>query len=108
MYKIIFIEESLILCITKKYNKEVMFIFKELYDKFLYLIYSVSGEFEIPIWEKYTLSIEEAAEYFRIGENKLRRIISKDKFADFILWNGNRAQIKRKLFEKYIDKLNYI
>ena len=85
-----------------------MFIFKELYDKFLYLIYSVSGEFEIPIWEKYTLSIEEAAEYFRIGENKLRNIINKDKFADFILWNGNRAQIKRKLFEKHIDKLNFI
>lgn len=92
----------------KTYNKEVIFIFKKLYDKFLYLIYSVSGEFEIPIWEKYTLSIEEAAEYFRIGENKLRHIISKDKFADFILWNGNRAQIKRKLFEKYIDKLNFI
>ena len=30
---------------------------------------------DIPIWEKYTLSIEEAASYFRIGENKLRRLI---------------------------------
>ena len=29
---------------------------------------------EIPVWEKYTLSVEEAAAYFRIGENKLRKI----------------------------------
>ena len=50
----------------------------------------------IPVWERYTLSVEEAAAYFRIGENKLRRIISENQNADFILWNGNRAQIKRK------------
>ena len=59
---------------------------------------------EIPIWEKYTLTIEEAASYFRIGENKLRRLISEDKDAGYILWNGNRPQIKRVLFEKYIDQ----
>lgn len=63
---------------------------------------------EIPVWEKYTLTIEEAAAYFRIGINKLRRIISEDPDADFILWNGTRAQIKRKKFEEYIDKLNVI
>ena len=53
----------------------------------------------IPVWERYTLSVEEAAAYFRIGENKLRRIISENQNADFILWNGNRAQIKQKKFE---------
>ena len=63
---------------------------------------------EIPIWEQYTLSIEEAAAYFRIGENKLRRIISENRDADFILWNGTRAQIKRKKFEEYVDKLSAI
>ena len=62
----------------------------------------------IPVWERYTLSVEEAAAYFRIGENKLRRIISENQNADFILWNGNRAQIKRKMFEKYIDGLTAI
>ncbi|MCJ0149969.1 excisionase, partial [Clostridioides difficile] len=25
---------------------------------------------DVPIWEKYTLTIEEAAKYFRIGESK--------------------------------------
>lgn len=62
----------------------------------------------IPFWECYTMSIEEAASYFRIGINKLRRIISEDTNADFILWNGNRAQIKRRKFEEYIDRCNEI
>lgn len=62
----------------------------------------------IAVCERYTLSVEEAAAYFRIGENKLRRLISEDRDADFILWNGNRPQIKRKKFEEYIDKLNII
>ena len=63
---------------------------------------------EVPVWEKYTLSIEEAAAYFRVGENKLRKIIAETPDADFVLWNGTRAQIKRMLFEKYIDRLNVI
>lgn len=63
---------------------------------------------EIPFWEQYLLSISEAAAYFRIGENKLRSIVNADKDAEFILWNGNRAQIKKKKFEEYIDKLNVI
>ena len=62
----------------------------------------------IPIWERYTLSVEEAAKYFRIGENKLRKIISENEDAEFILWNGNRPQIKRILFEKFIDKCNVV
>ena len=33
-------------------------------------------KYEIPFWEKYTLSIEEAAAYFRIGENKIRKMIN--------------------------------
>ena len=62
----------------------------------------------VPVWEKYALTVQEAAAYFRIGENKLRRIISEDKEADFILWNGNRPQIKRMKFESYLDKQNVI
>lgn len=62
----------------------------------------------IPFWERYTLSVEEAAAYFRIGENKLRKIIGEDKDAEYLLWNGNRPQIKRKKFENFIDKLNLI
>ena len=63
---------------------------------------------EIPFWKKYTLSVEEAAAYFRIGENKIRKIISEDKDAEYILWNGNRPQIKRVQFEKYIDRCSVV
>ena len=34
---------------------------------------------DIPVWEKYTLTIEEASRYFRIGENKLRRLAEENK-----------------------------
>lgn len=65
-------------------------------------------ERDIPFWEKYTLTIDEAAQYFRIGKNKLRKLIESNKNAQYILWNGNRAQIKRKLFESFLDGLEAI
>ena len=52
-----------------------------------------------------TMTVEEAAVYFRIGENKLRKLIAENKNADHILWNGNRPQIKRVMFERLIDGL---
>ena len=65
----------------------------------------MSNTYEITYWNKYTLSNEEAAGYFRIGECKLRKIITENPTADYILWNGNRMQIKRKKFEEFIDRL---
>lgn len=62
------------------------------------------GEIDIPVWRKYTLSIREASDYFRIGEKKLRKLIDENQDAEFILWNGTRPQIKRKLFEQYVDE----
>ena len=63
---------------------------------------------DIPIWERYTLTIEEASKYFRIGENKLRRLAEENKNANWRIMNGNRIQVKRKQFEKIIDTLNAI
>ena len=63
---------------------------------------------DIPIWESYTLTIEEASKYFRIGENKLRRLAEENKNANWLIMNGNRIQIKRKQFEKIIDTLDAI
>ena len=48
---------------------------------------------DIPIWERYTLTIEEASKYFRIGENKLRRLAEENKNANWLIMNGNRIQI---------------
>ena len=63
---------------------------------------------DIPIWERYTLTIEEASKYFRIGENKLRRLAEENKNANWLIMNGNGIQIKRKQFEKIIDTLDAI
>ena len=63
---------------------------------------------DLPIWERYTLTIEEASKYFRIGENKLRRLAEENKNANWLIMNGNRIQIKRKQFEKIIDTLDAI
>ena len=66
------------------------------------------SEIDIPVWERYTLTIEEASRYFRIGENKLRRLAEENKNANWLIMNGNRIQIKRKQFEKFIDEAEVI
>jgi len=62
----------------------------------------------LPIWEKYTLTIDEAAKYFRIGEKKLRKLAEENRDSNWVIMNGNRIQIKRKLFEKIIDEIDVI
>lgn len=68
----------------------------------------MSEDIYVPIWECYTLTIEEASHYFGIGENKLRRLADQNKNANWLLMNGNRIQIKRKQFEKIIDEIDTI
>lgn len=63
---------------------------------------------DVPIWEKYTLSIEEASRYFRIGEKKLCKLAEENLDSGWVIVNGNRIQIKRKQFEKIIDTLDEI
>ena len=63
---------------------------------------------EIPYWEKYMLTLREAAEYFHIGEKKMRQIVDDNMDAKFLLENGNRVMIKRKLFEEYLDSATVI
>ena len=62
----------------------------------------------VPIWEKYTLTIDEAAKYLRIGEKKLRKLAEENRDSIWVIMNGNRIQIKRKLFEKNIDEIDVI
>ena len=63
---------------------------------------------EIPYWEKYMLTLREAAEYFHIGEKKMRQIVDDNMDANFLLESGNRIMIKRKLFEEYLDNATVI
>ena len=41
-------------------------------------------KYDIPVWRKYTLSVQEAAKYFHIGDKKLRKLIDENPDAEFI------------------------
>ncbi len=63
---------------------------------------------KVPIWEKYTLTVAEASDYFNIGESKLRKFLSEHQGEKYILMNGTKVLIKRKKFENIIDELGSI
>ena len=52
--------------------------------------------------------MDEASRYFRIGENKLRKLAEENPSAGWVIMNGYRIHIKRKQFEKVIDSLDAI
>lgn len=55
----------------------------------------------VPVSEKYTLTIKEAAAYFNIGIKKLRRI-AEDNLGTVAVYCGNRFLIIRPKFEEFI------
>lgn len=63
-----------------------------------------TGVYDIPIQEKYMLSIKEAGSYFNIGIKKMRRLAELNK-GNFALYNGNRYLICRHKFEEYLLEL---
>lgn len=58
---------------------------------------------EIPFWEKANLTLEEAAAYFSIGQQKLRELTDNED-CDFVLWIGSKRLIKKNKFLKYIEE----
>lgn len=62
---------------------------------------------QVPIWKKLNLTIEEAAAYSGIGIVTLRERIASKEY-DFILNVGTKKLIKRKQFEKYLDRINAV
>ena len=60
-------------------------------------------KFDIPIWRKANLSIEEAAAYSGIGMAKLYEMTESED-CPFVLWIGSRRMIKRKVFDEYIER----
>ena len=59
-------------------------------------------KYEVPIWEKANLTLEEAAAYFGIGINKLLDLTSNDH-CPYVLWIGSKWLIKRRAFERYLE-----
>ena len=60
--------------------------------------------YNVPLWHKPNLSIEEASIYFNIGTGKLYEMTEKQD-CPFVLWIGSRRMIKRKIFEEFNEKV---
>ena len=61
------------------------------------------GKYEIRLCERPTLTVEEAAALYNIGEHKLRDLTEKDS-CPYVLYVGRKRLIKRKQFDEYISK----
>lgn len=61
------------------------------------------GQLEVPIWQKMTLSIREAAAYSNIGINKIDTMLRTPN-CPFVLFVGTKKLVKRQAFEEYISK----
>ena len=62
---------------------------------------------DIPINEKYALSVREAASYFNIGTKKIRRL-ADENLGNFAFCCGNRYLIIRSKFEEYLQNTSSI
>ncbi len=64
-------------------------------------------KYEVPIWEKSNLTLEEAAAYSGIGINKLREL-TNERGCNFVLFVGSKRLIKRRLFDAYIERIDAV
>lgn len=65
---------------------------------------SLAGKETVPIPQKFLLTISEAAAYSNIGINTINEL-AKDPQCSFVLYVGRRKLIKRKEFEKFLEKM---
>ena len=57
----------------------------------------------VPISEKYALTIEEAAEYSNIGQNRISELLKAPR-CSFVLYVGRKKLVKRVEFERFISE----
>ena len=82
-------------CDSAVYYREIV------YHKEIYLLSNTMKE--VPIWEKLNLTVKEAAEYSNIGINKIDNMLN-NPMCTFVLHVGKKRLVKRKEFEKYLEK----
>lgn len=62
----------------------------------------------IPIKDKCNLTIKEAAEYFSIGEKRIRKLATTTPHCDFVVHSGNRILIRKAEFEAFTKAHSYL
>lgn len=61
-------------------------------------------KYDVPVWHKTNLTVEEAAAYSGIGSKKLREM-SDAEYCPFVLWNGTKRLFKRKKLDEYLAEM---
>ena len=59
---------------------------------------------KIPLWERSSLTIDEAAEYSGVGRARLRQLTDRED-CPFVLWVGSKRLIRREKLDQYLDKV---
>ena len=62
----------------------------------------------VPIWEKVTLTVDEAAEYSNIGINRINAMLNEPGCTFVLCVGKGKRLVKRKEFERYIDRTREI
>ncbi len=64
----------------------------------------------VPVWEKYLLTVDEAVQYFGIGEKKIRTLIAENIGTDycFTVQIGNKSLVNRHKFEDFLNQTTSI
>ena len=57
----------------------------------------------VRVSEKAFLTLKEASEYFNIGQDKVRQLTDEND-CDFVLFNGSKRLIKKKLMVEYLNR----
>ena len=57
---------------------------------------------KIPYESKILVSIQEASRYSGIGEKKLREM-AREKNCNFVRYVGQKAMVKRRVFEQFLE-----
>ena len=70
--------------------------------------YNMEKETHVQIKDKFCLTINEASDYFNIGNKKLRKIVVDYIDSGFVVQNGVKILIKRKHFEKFLEETTTI
>ena len=65
----------------------------------------MDGKTRVQVKDKFCLTIDEASEYFNIGEKKLRQIVADNINSGPAIQNGVKILIKRRRFEDYLEEM---
>lgn len=58
---------------------------------------------ELPWWQKYTLTLNEALEYFGIGYKKLKMFVQEHSDEDFTFWEWKQSFDQARAVREIMD-----